>query len=248
MYYYIFDQIRNSKARADFEKVKEIARNFSIHGEFAQISPARSAEELVESAIEKSVSTLVVIGSDTLINKVVSALIKNNPAKSIALGIISTDPDSILFDRWGFKTFEDALESVKFRKLEKFTIGMIEPGYYFLSSARIECSKPTRMLIEIDHYKVEGVFDRIEISNNLYILIERFLKENSIIKSTLNWFSGKESFDSDQSIFKGKIIRISSTEAIPVYIGSEVVTKTPINIYRKINALNIITKRDRIST
>jgi diacylglycerol kinase family enzyme len=248
MYYYIFDQIRNSRARADFEKIKEIARNFSIPGEFAQISPARSAEELVESAVDKAATTLIVIGSDTLINKVVSALIRCKSPSPIALGIISTDPESILYDRWGFKTYEDALETIKFRKLERFTIGMIEPNFYFLSSARIECSKPTRMLVEIDHYKVEGVFDRVEISNNLYVLIERFLKEKSLIKSTLNWLSGKETFDSDQSIFKGKIIRISSTEAIPVYIGSEVVTKTPINIYRKINALNIITKRDRIST
>lgn len=248
MYYYIFDQIRNSKARADFEKIKEIARNFSIPGEFAQISPARSAEELVESAVDKSVSTLVVIGSDTLINKVVSALIKARTAAPVALGIVSTDPESILFERWGFKTFEDALETIKFRKLERFTIGMIEPDHYFLSSARIECPKPTRMLIEIDHYKVEGVFDRVEISNNLYVLIERFLREKSVIKSTLNWLSGKVNLDSDQSIFKGKIIRISSTEAIPVLVGSEAVTKTPINIYRKINALNIITKRDKIST
>jgi len=204
MYYYIFDQIRSSKARADFEKIKEIARNFSIQGEFAQISPARSAEELVESAIDKSVSTLVVIGSDTLINKVVSALVKNSSTTPVALGIISTEPESILFERWGFKTFEDALEAIKFRKLERFTIGMIEPNHYFLSSARIECNKPTRMLIEIDHFKVEGVFDRVEISNNLYVLIERYLREKSVLKSTWNWLSGKENLDSDQSIFKGR--------------------------------------------
>lgn len=246
MYYFIFDAIKSSKARQDAEKIKDIAREYSILSASNHISPARSASELVRDALDKNFTTIVCIGEDSLVNEVVSAIIKY-ATTPVALGIISTDPESLLFERWGYKSFEEALETLKFRKLERFTIGMIEPDHFFLSSARIECPKPTRFIIEIDHFKVEAVIDRLEISNNLYILLERFGRESSILKSTLNWFSGQKNTFADRSVFKGKIIKISSQDRLGVFTGNKEVAKTPINVFRKINALNIITKRDRLS-
>ena len=246
MYYFLFDQVNSSKQRSDFEKIKDIAREYQILSTSANVSPARTALELVEDAINKNYTTIVAVGEDTLINDVVTAIIRLVDRENIALGIISTDPNSLLYEKWGFKTFEEALETLKFRKLERFTIGMIEPNHYFLSSARIECTKPTRFEIEIDRFKVEAVIDRLEISNNLYILLERYGREKSIIKSTFNWLQGKESTYADRSVFKGKIIKISSRDKIPVLIGKREVAKTPVNVFRKINALNIITKRDKV--
>jgi hypothetical protein len=245
MYYFIFDAIKSSKQRAEAEKIKDIAREFSILSVSSHVSPARNADELVQDALAKNYTTIVCVGEDTLINEVASALIKYS-ASPVALGIISTDPNSILSERWGYRTLEEAVETLKYRKLDRFTLGMIEPDHFFLSSARIECRRPTRFVIEIDRFKVEAILDRIEISNNLYILLERFGKEKSFIKSTFNWISGKESTYADRSVFRGKIIKISSREATPILIGNKAVARTPISVFRKINALNIITKRDKV--
>ena len=163
------------------------------------------------------------------------------------MGIISTNPNSMLYERWGFKKPEEACETLKYRKLERFDVGLIEPNRYFLTSARIECPKPSRIILEVDRWKAEAIIDRAEISGNLYILLETFKKEKSIIKSAMNWLTGREIISTDRSIFKAKIVRISSYEPLPVMISSEVVAQTPINIYRKINALNIICKRDKLS-
>jgi len=92
------------------------------------------------------------------------------------------------------------------------------------------------------------VIDRIEISNNLYVLLERFGREKSFIKSTLNWIAGQRNTFADRSVFKGKIIKITSQDPIGVLVGRKEVAKTPINVYRKINALNIICKRDKVIT
>jgi len=247
MYYFIFDAIKSSKARLEAEKIKDIAREYSILSASNHISPARSAAELAQDALDKNFTTIISVGGDTLINEVVSAIIKFAPTP-VVLGIISTDPESLLYERWGFKAPEDALETLKFRKLERFTIGMIEPDHFFLSSARIECPRPTRFVIEIDHFKIEAVIDRIEISNNLYVLLERFGREKSFIKSTLNWIAGQRNTFADRSVFKGKIIKITSQDPIGVLVGRKEVAKTPINVYRKINALNIICKRDKVIT
>lgn len=247
MYYYIFEQPKSKQERAAFEKIREVARDFGIYGEITQASPARSADELVMIALNKKYSTIVAIGDDAHVNTVVSKIINCDEKYHFALGIIATDSSSILYDRWGYKTAEEACETLKYRKLTRFSLGLVEPDNYFLSSVKIIPPKPTRVTFEVDHWKADAIIDRAEISNNLYILLERNIKEKSPIRSIYSWLLGKESTATDQSIFKGKIIKIDSVDPIPVYIGTKAVRQTPVSIYRKLNALNIITKRDKVS-
>ena len=247
MYFYIFEPPRSSKERVYFEKIRDIAREFSIYGEAAQASPARTPEELTQIAVGKNYTTIVAVGSDEHVNRVASQLIVSTIPFPVALGVVSTDPVSILYERWGFKQPEEACEVLKFRKLEKFDAGLIEPQHYFITSARIECKKPSRITLEVDRWKAEALIDRLEVSNNLYILLEKFTRESSAVRAALNWIVGKEKRSADRSIFKGRVIRISSYEPQAVLIGSEVVARTPVNIYRKLNALNIICKRDKFT-
>ena len=247
MYYYIFEQPKSKQERAAFEKIREVARDFGIYGEITQASPARSAEELVMIALNKKYSTIVAIGDDAHVNAIISKIIKSDQKYNLALGIIATNASSILYDRWGFKTAEEACETLKYRKLTRFSLGFVEPDHYFLSSVKIVPPKPSRISLEVDHWKADAVIDKAEISNNLYILLERNIKEKSFFKNSYDWLLGRDTTGSDQSIFKGKVIKISSNEPIPVYIGTKAIKQTPIEIYRKLNALNIITKRDKVS-
>lgn len=248
MHYYIFESPKNTGERAMFERITQIAREFGIFGEFVQASPARSAQELVEIAVMKNYSTIVAIGGDTHINKIASKIINLGMGANVVLGIIATEEGSFLSERWWFKKIEEAMETIKFRKLTKFDVGLIEPNHYFLTNASIVCKKPSRVVLEVDRWQAEAVVDRVDVSSNLFILMERYARESSTVKSAFNWLLGRENIKYDQSLFKGKVVRISSSDPLPVYIGKEVITHTPINVYRKLNALNIITKRDRITT
>lgn len=248
MHYYIFESPKSSTERAFFEKISQIAREFGIFGEFSQASPARSAQELVEIAIMKNYTTIVAIGDETHANKIASKIINLGMSSNVAMGIIATEPDSQIYEKWGFKKPEEAMETIKFRKLSRFNVGMVEPNHYFLTSAVIICKKPSRVILEVDRWEAEAVVDRVEISSNLYILMERLAKESSVVKSTMNWLFGKENVRYDQSLFKGKTVRINSSNPLPVYIGNQIVTHTPINIYKKVGGLNIITKRDKIAS
>lgn len=246
MYYYIFESPKTSQERMYFEKIRDFARDFGIAGEITQASPARTPQELTQIAIEKNYTTIVAIGHDVHINRIISAILNLNTEMPISLGIISTDPDSMLYGRWGFKHPDEAVEMLKYRKLERFSVGMVEPNHYFLTSIRIEPPKTTRINLEVDHWKADALIDRVEISGNLYILLERFNKEAGILPSAVNWLLGKNNENVDQSIFKAKIIKISSKEPLPIMIDDQIIARTPVNIYRKLNALNIITKRDKI--
>ena len=246
MYYYIFEAPKSSQERTYFEKIRDFARDFGIAGEITQASPARNPEELTQIGLNKNYTTIVAIGGDAHINKVVSAVLNLKPELPIALGIISTNPNSMLFEKWGFKHPEEACEMLKFRKLERYNVGLVEPNHYFLTSIKIEPKKSTRIYLEVDHWLAEAIVDRVEISGNLYILLERYLKQTGFVASTFSWLLGKTEENVDRSIFKAKIIKIISSESLPVTIDDQVIARTPINIYRKLNALNIITKRDKI--
>ena len=246
MYYYIFEPPKTSQERAYFERIRDIAREFAVLGEVTQASPARTPEELVSMGIEKNYSTVVAIGDDSHVNRIISQIVNLKVQLPLALGIISTDPESMLFERWGYKKPEEALETLKYRKLTRFDVGMVEPNFYFLTSVRIECKKPTRISLEVDRWRADAVIDRLEISSNLYILLERYLKEGSAARSAVNWLIGRSNFSTDRSIFKAKIIKITSDENLQLLVDKIVVAHTPVNIYRKHNALNIITKRDKI--
>lgn len=246
MYYYIFQSPKSSAEKTFYEKIRDLARQYSIHGEITQASPARSAEELAKIAIAKEISTIIAIGDDTHINTVASAILKQRPNFPMALGIICTDTESMLYERWGFKRPEDAVATISQRKLESFDVGLIEPDQFFLTSAKIEPSKPTRVTIEVDKWRADAIIDRLEVSGNLYILLERFYKEESVLKSAINLFTGKSSFVADRSLFKARMVTISSEKSLPISVGNRTVATTPVNIYRKTNALNIITKRDSI--
>lgn len=248
MYYYIFESPKSSAERAFFEKIQIAAREFGIFGEFVQASPARSAQELVEIAIMKNYSTIIAVGSDSHVNKIASKIINLGMGSNVAMGIIATEEDSLLSERWWFKKIEDAINTIKHRKLSKFDVGLIEPNHYFLTNASIICRKPSRVVLEVDKWQAEAVIDRVDVSSNLYILMERYAHEPSFLKTTLNWLSGRENVRYDQSLFRGRNVRINSSDPLPVYIGKNIVTHTPVNIYRKANALNIITKRDTIPT
>lgn len=246
MYYYIFEAPKTSQERIYFEKIRDFARDFGIAGEITQASPARTPEELAQIGIEKNYTTVVAIGHDSHINRVVSAILNIDSAVPISMGIISTDPESMLYERWGFRHPQEACEMLKYRKLERFNVGMVEPNHFFITSIKIEPKKPTRIILEVDRWQAETIADRVEISGNLYILIERYLKAGGLVSSTVNWLLGKNDENVDRSIFKAKLIKISSAEPLPVMIDDLVVARTPVNIYRKLNALNIITKRDKI--
>ena len=246
MYYYIFEAPKTSQERTYFEKIRDFARDFGIAGEITQASPARTPEELTQIGIEKNYTTIVAIGHDSHVNRIVSAVLNLNSQAPISLGIISTDPESMLYERWGFKRPQDACEMLKYRKLERFNVGMVEPNYFFITSIKIEPKKPTRITLEVDRWQAEAVVDRAEISGNLYILLERYLKPSGVVSSTVNWLLGKSEDSVDRSIFKAKLIKISSAEPLAVVIDDQVIARTPVNIYRKLNALNIITKRDKI--
>lgn len=246
MYYYIFESPKSSQERQLFEKIRDMAREFGIAGEITQSSPARTPEELAMMGVEKSYSTIVAIGSDTHINKIISKIISTNPNYPFALGIIPTDSESSLARRWHYKSVEEACETLKYRRVQRFNLGYLESNKYFLTSAFIYSKNPVKFHIETEKWNAYMDANLIQVFSDLTFKVERIEMEKSKFKSTYNWLMGKQSEKVDRSIFKARTLKISGEKVCPVYVGNEIVAKTPTGFYRKLKVLNIITKRDNL--
>lgn len=246
MYYFILENPKNNPDKLFLEKLRELSRQFGIASEISQSSPARSAGELTQIALMKNYSTIVAVGSENHINRVVREIMRAKSNHTCALGIVCIQSSSMLSEKWGFRRPEDAVETLKQRRLSRFDIGFIEPDIYFLTSAKIEPKGPIKLSMKVDQWSADAIITRAEISSNLYILLERLVRERSVIKSALNLLSGKEGARYEHSIFKGKSVKIETTPRTSIYVGTESVTKTPVSIFRKLSGLNIIVKRDKI--
>lgn len=250
MYYYIFEQPKNSAISHTYTKIKDIITNLGITGESITLSPARTIEEAVHSGFIKGYSTIVAIGSDYMINRVASLLAVNN-AKDKALGIIPLKENSPLKEKLGIQNIQSAAENLKYRKLEIFDLAFIEPNKFFLTQAHLSANKPLPVRIEIDGFGLETEISALNLQiasggSGLTMQIRNDFLDKNIISSFTSWLLGKKQENRNVSVLNGKRIKVETENPYPIYIDDEIVTKSPFVATVKPKVLKLITARDRI--
>lgn len=260
MYYYIFEQPKGLSERNLQKKIKDSIGLLGLAGETANVSPARSVEELVDIALAKEYTTIVAVGSDQVINKIASLI----QGKGIVFGVIPIRTSDIINKIIGLETIEDACVALKKRFLKIVDLAYLYPGNYYLTKAEINSEKPVEMELEIDHFKttvfatnlsvVSPAINTIKSSNSemeqsdnrLNIYLSNSQEQPYEIVKLFYKTIGKEMGDKTSSIFRARKLIINSSVPIPIYIDGKIVDKTPVIFTTKPRALKIITSRATI--
>lgn len=240
MYYYILDYIQHPKF-ANFQKnLRQILTNLNINGEMAVSSPARSAEEIAELALERGYNTIVAVGSDLLVNRLANIL----AGSEAALGMIPYG-ENHLGELFCGQDMKSVCQSLKQRKTTFIDLGMILPDKYFLSDIMIQTEKPVRLHLEVDDkYTLDSEIYRLVVTREL---TTEFSTEP--IQQASSWWSRPKR--QDQAITKFQVekkLDIFTPSPISVTLddGFEVV-KTPIKVTIAQKVLKIIVNRDTIN-
>jgi len=242
----------NAKTASWQEKIKDILGDLGIAGETVQPTAARTIEELASLGIMKGYSTIVAVGSEKLVNKIVTALINQKGTKETVLGIIPSDFDGMLARRIGARDIREACQALKFRKLQTIDACQIEPNKYFLTEAVIETSRAVDAYMTLDQTQAGLIFNRIVIKPGLKIQI--FDQSQQTINKFKEFWAklfGKtyEAKDIYTSIFYSKKIKLETLGRIlPVKVDDEIITKTPLVCSARPKALKIICTRDTIKS
>jgi len=246
MYYYIIEQARG-KFSSRQEKIKDILGDLGIAGETATPTAARSIEELTHLGVIKGYSTIVAVGSEMLVNKVITVLASEQMAKETVLGVIPDDYTSVLAKKLGVNDIYSACRALKLRKLETTNLCFIEPNKYFLTEALIESSKNSMIFFSLENIKGSALFQKIIIKPGLDISIYDRTLEGSLPQKFLRWLFGKKEKDIYTSNFQTKRIRFESEkENLPIKVSGEIVAKTPATFNNRSRQLKIIVARDRL--
>lgn len=260
MYYYIFEQPKGLSEKNLQKKIKDSIGLLGLAGETANVSPARTVDELVEIALAKEYNTIVAVGSDQLINKVASLII----GKDVVLGVIPIKTSNIINKIIGLDNIDDACRALKKRFLKIVDLAYLYPGNYFITKAEIKSEKPVELELEIDQFKstlmvtdlsivspaintIRSNHSEIEQSDNrLNIYLTNKNDQPYNIVKFFQIAIGKEMIDKVSSLFRARKFIINSTSPIPITIDGKIVDKTPVIFTTKPKALKIITNRARI--
>lgn len=243
MYYYICEPPRSGEERRAQEQARTLLTNLGISGEFVTTSPARSVEELAELGAAKKYSTIVAMGSERLINEV-ATLLAGTPYVFGALPV--THPRCLELTS-GITTLEEAAESLKYRRVRLVPITRIEPNKFFLTEARIRLAKPAPLRLTIDRALIETEFSDLRLAGSGRILIENRLSGGTGVQQLWQWMLGHAAHHTQQSQFNAQRIALETDGNYPVYVGADVLAKTPLAATVIPGSLKLVVKRDRLA-
>jgi len=101
---------------------------FKISGETSRVTPLRSIYDLVDTASQRGVKTLVACGNDDTFNQMLAAL----KGRDFTVGFIPLDENSNLSRILGVENLYNGVKTIAARRIEKIDLAKIS-GNYFIS-------------------------------------------------------------------------------------------------------------------
>lgn len=134
MYFYIFDPGKEKELKY-FERIQGRLLNLlaenHIEGETYRTTAIRTIELLVEQALGADAKTIIVVGSDSSLNKTVNAVVRKNI--EMTLGYIPLDSASPLAHILGLSPeIEESVKTLAGRLIRELNLGKVGE-HYFLS-------------------------------------------------------------------------------------------------------------------
>lgn len=132
MYFYILDGTNIPDAQFERAQVtlQGLLAEFKISGEMARVTSIRGIQELVETASERGVKTLIACGTDDTFNFMLAYL----KGRDFALGFIPMTEESYLGQILGIDNLLTAVKTVAARRIEKIDLATLGENY-FISQA-----------------------------------------------------------------------------------------------------------------
>lgn len=251
MYYYIFEPVKQSYQRKLQEKVKRLVLNLGISGEIVSSSPARTINDLVDIALTKGFTTVVCVGNDLFINKVLSALLlKVDLSDSkIAFGIVPLDyKDSFFAKKLKYQTPEDACQCLRYRNLKSWDVGFINPSKFFLSPLMARTENPVTLKIILPDYELMSSFTKLSINTDLIVNWIDESIDNNLFSRIRKYLFNQNIINTNVSKIYCQTVKIITDPSIPIYLESEIIAKTPIQVKVFRDYLQVIVNRDNIAS
>ncbi|MBT5807775.1 hypothetical protein HOI18_00695 [Candidatus Uhrbacteria bacterium] len=242
MYCYLYDEFiqENKRFERELHLIENRLTDLGIAGKISRLALFRNAEEMIRDEIRRGVETLVVLGNDQTIRKVIDVVSENN----VVLGLIPIGPGNQLAELMGIPVGVEACDILSARRVEQIDVGTVN-GRRFITGLRvpdfraeITCDERFRILptsrAQLEIRNLAGVSDPRDG------ILETVIQTN--VKTGWGPFGRSQK---QESTFPMQSLAIRSDEPFSVYADGEEMNGTRFDIGVEPMTLRVITGKGR---
>ncbi|MFA6098930.1 MAG: diacylglycerol kinase family protein [Patescibacteria group bacterium] len=257
MFYYIYDIfLADKKYSPLLYRIEARLMDLGINGRTEKLTILKSLKEVMGDAVRKGADTIVAVGDDATISKIISLL----PDLKVTLGIIPIGKNNKIARILGIPENELACDTISARITERIDLGKAN-NQYFISSLEIPAQK--ELIMDCGSYRISPTSENDLVSIcNFDTLLSNDSKRASVcnpkdgileaIVSSSHKNSGffgnifKKEYSPD-SVFPFKKIKLKcSKECLPIIADGQTTIKTPVTVEVLPKKLKIIVGKNRM--
>ena len=146
MYYYVYDEfVQDPKFERELSLVETRLTDLGIAGKIARLALFRDPKELIRDEIRKGAKTIVAVGNDVTLRKVIDAV----AGQDVVVGLIPFGKDSnVIADLIGMPFGSESCDVLSSRILQELDLGSMN-NRRFLHTVTL--SNVSQVQIECDH-------------------------------------------------------------------------------------------------
>ena len=247
MYYYVLEGQSARKGQRFRERLTDLATDVGIAGEMVVQSSLKSVSDLLDVGIRKGYTTMVAVGSDAHISRVITALMQRKPTDRPVLGTVPTDKTSSIGLMLGIPSLRHALQALKLRHLAYATLAEIDPRKFLLTSASIVARRAVSFEVTVDAARLEVMATRVTVTGDGHVEIHNRHAEGTMLTRGVTWLIGATLEARATSLLQGRRIRVSTNPPLPLTYEHETLAKTPVVLEIRRRALKIVIARANLS-
>ncbi|MBT4857202.1 hypothetical protein HON52_03370 [Candidatus Uhrbacteria bacterium] len=146
MYYYVYDEfVQDPKFERELSAIETRLTDLGIAGKIARLALFRDPKELIRDEIRKGAKTIVAIGNDLTLRKVIDAVAD----RDVVVGMIPFGKDNnVIADLIGMPGGVESCDVLSARILQELDLGMVNSRRFLhtvvmqnVSKVEIECDR-----------------------------------------------------------------------------------------------------------
>lgn len=244
MYCYLYDEYiqQNKRYERELLKIENRLTDLGIAGKISRLALFRNAEEMIRDEIQRGVQTVVVLGNDETVRKVIDVVADCE----VVLGIIPIGPGNELARMMGIPEGVAACDILSARRIETIDVGTVN-GRRFVTGLSVP-DFHAELTCE-DRFRITSTSRRAALTiRNLADLADPCDgKFEAVIRAAVKtgWgIFGSKTFK--ESVFPMKSLAIRSDNPISLFVDGEEMTSTRFDIGIEPMFLRVITGKARV--
>ncbi len=241
MYCYLYDDYIQGDKRFEKEllQIENRLTDLGISGKISRLALFRNAEEMIRDEIDKGVDTVVVLGNDDTVRKVLNVIVESG----VVFAIIPIGPKNELARLLGVPEGIAACDVLSARRIERIDIGTVNEKKFIISvnvpefKAELTFEDKYRIIpIAKAELKIENLAEVSDPCDGLlYAEIKSSVKKGVFKKSKLV-----------KSVFPIESLAIRSDKPFVLYADGEEMKGARFDIGVESMALKVISGKERV--